>query len=299
MSITAAMVKELRQRTGSGMMECKRALVETNGDMETAIVNMRKSGLAKADKKSSRIAAEGLVGIKISDDAKSAAMVDINCETDFVAKGDDFIAFLDNVTEFVLNNDISSDEALLAAELKPSETVDGARRALIAKIGENITIRRFQKYTSATGGCAGYLHSDKKTGVLVQLGDNNAELGKDIAMHVAAINPQCVAEEDVSPEIIAREKAIISGRIQLEAEETGKAKPAEIIEKMATGRIKKFLSEITLLGQKFIKDDKMTVAELLKAKKATVVSFSRFEVGEGIEKVQEDFAAEVMAQIKG
>lgn len=299
MSITAAMVKELRQRTGSGMMECKRALVETNGDMETAIENMRKSGLAKADKKASRIAAEGLVGIKISDDAKSAAMVDINCETDFVAKGDDFIAFLDNVTEFVLNNDISSDEALLAAELKPSETVDGARRALIAKIGENITIRRFQKYTSATGGCAGYLHSDKKTGVLVQLGDNNAELGKDIAMHVAAINPQCVSENDVSPEIIAREKAIISGRIQLEAEETGKAKPAEIIEKMATGRIKKFLSEITLLGQKFIKDDKMTVAELLKAKKATVVSFSRFEVGEGIEKVQEDFAAEVMAQIKG
>ena len=298
MSITAAMVKELRQRTGSGMMECKRALVETQGDMETAIVNMRKSGLAKADKKSSRIAAEGLVGIKISDDAKSAAMVDINCETDFVAKGDDFIAFVDTITEFVLNNEVSSDEKLLLAKLESGITVDETRRALIAKLGENIAIRRFERITSATAGCAAYLHGNK-IGVLVQLGDNNAELGKDIAMHVAAINPQCVAEEDVSPEIIAREKAIISGRIQLEAEETGKAKPAEIIEKMATGRIKKFLSEITLLGQKFIKDDKMTVAELLKAKKATVVSFSRFEVGEGIEKVQEDFAAEVMAQIKG
>ncbi len=298
MSITAAMVKELRQRTGSGMMECKKALVETHGDMETAIENMRKSGLAKADKKSSRIAAEGLVGIKISDDAKSAAMVDVNCETDFVAKGDHFIAFVNTITEFVLNNDISSDEQLLSAELESSETIEGARRALIAKLGENITIRRFQKYTSTTGGCAGYLHGNK-IGVLVELGDNNAELGKDIAMHVAAINPQCISEKEVLPEVIAKEKAIISGRIQLEAEETGKAKPAEIIEKMATGRIKKFLSEVTLLGQKFIKDDKVTIGQLLKEKNATVVSFSRFEVGEGIEKVEEDFAAEVMAQIKG
>jgi len=298
MSITAAMVKELRQRTGSGMMECKKALVESKGDMEIAIENMRKSGLAKADKKSSRIAAEGLVGIKISDDAKSAAMVDVNSETDFVAKGDAFVAFVNTITEFVLNNDIASNEQLLSAKLASGETVDEARRALIAKLGENITIRRFEKYTSATGGCAGYLHGNK-IGVLVELGDNNTELGKDIAMHVAAINPQCVSEADVPPEIIAKEKAIISGRIQSEAEETGKAKPAEIIEKMATGRIKKFLSEITLLGQKFIKDDKMTVAELLKAKNATVVSFSRFEVGEGIEKVEEDFAAEVMAQIKG
>jgi elongation factor Ts len=225
-------------------------------------------------------------------------MIDVNCETDFVAKGDDFITFVDTITAFVLNNNLSSDEQLLSAQLESGMTVDETRRTLIAKLGENITIRRFERVTSATGGCAGYLHGNK-IGVLVKLNDNNVELGKDIAMHVAAINPQCVSEDDVSPEVIAKEKAIISGRIQSEAEETGKAKPPEIIEKMATGRIKKFLSEITLLGQKFIKDDKMTVAQWLKTKNATVISFSRFEVGEGIEKVEEDFAAEVMAQIKG
>ncbi len=296
MSITAAMVKELRQRTGSGMMECKRALVETNGDMESAIQNMRKSGLAKADKKASRIAAEGIIGIKISDDAKSAAMVDINCETDFVAKGDDFIAFVNIITEFVLNNEVSSDAELLSATLATGKSIDETRRVLVAKLGENITIRRFERYTSAIGGNAGYLHGSK-IGVLVELNTNDLELGKDIAMHVAAINPQCVSEADVSVEIIAKEKEIISGRIQVEAEESGKTKPAEIIEKMAAGRIKKFLSEITLLGQKFIKDDKITVDTLLKSKNTTVVRFSRFEVGEGIEKKEENFAEEVMAQI--
>ncbi|NOQ34328.1 MAG: elongation factor Ts [Methylococcaceae bacterium] len=296
MSSIAAMVKELRERTGSGLLECKKALAAADGDMETAIENMRKAGLAKADKKSSRIAAEGIVGVKVSADGTSAAMVDVNSETDFVAKGEDFIAFVNDVTELVLNNDIDSNEALLAASLTSDETVDGKRRSLIAKLGENISIRRFEKYTSATGGNACYLHGST-IGVLVELADNNPALGKDIAMHVAAIKPQCIAEADVSADVIAKEKEIIAGRIKTEGEESGKVKPDEIIEKMATGRIKKFLSEITLNGQAFVKDDKTTVGALVKSKGTSVVRFTRFEVGEGIEKVEEDFAAEVMAQV--
>ncbi|MCK5871246.1 MAG: elongation factor Ts [Methylococcales bacterium] len=298
MSVTAAMVKELRQRTGSGMMECKKALTASNGHMETAIENMRKSGLAKADKKSTRTAAEGMLGIQVSDDGKIAAMADINCETDFVTKGNDFINFVNTVSQFVLTNDIDSTDALSAAQLENGKTIDETRRELISKVGENITLRRFEKYATTTGSIASYLHGSR-IGVMVELSDGNIELGKDIAMHIAAINPQYISEADVPAEVIEKEKEIISGRIKTEAEEKGaKAKPAEIIEKMATGRIKKFLSEITLLGQKFVKDDKITVAELLKTNQTNVVRFSRFEVGEGIEKVEEDFAAEVMAQIK-
>ncbi|MCK5898994.1 MAG: elongation factor Ts [Methylococcales bacterium] len=297
MSVTAAMVKELRQRTGSGMMECKKALTAADGNMETAIENMRKSGLAKADKKSARTAAEGMLGIKTSDDAKIAVMADINCETDFVTKGDDFINFVSTVSSFVLENNVDSTDALLAAQLDNGKTIDETRRELISKVGENITLRRFEKYASTTGSISSYLHGNR-IGVMVELSDGNIELGKDIAMHIAAINPQYISEADVPASVIEKEKEIISGRIKTEAEENGgKAKPAEIIEKMATGRIKKFLSEITLLGQKFVKDDKMTVAELLKTNNTNVVRFSRFEVGEGIEKVEEDFAAEVMAQI--
>ncbi|MDQ7090186.1 MAG: translation elongation factor Ts [Methylococcales bacterium] len=297
MKITAPMVKELRQRTGSGMMECRRALTAAEGDMEIAIENMRKAGLAKADKKASRVAAEGMIGIKISDDAKTAAMVDVNSETDFVTKSEDFITFVNLVTDLVLNNEISSTDELLAAELSAGKTVDDTRRALIVKVGENITLRRLERYTS-TGSIASYVHGSK-IGILVEMGDENVALGKDIAMHIAALNPQCVLEEDVPAAVIAKEKEIISGRIKIEAEETGKSKPDAIIEKMATGRIKKFLSEITLVGQKFVKDDKVTVAELLKSNKTSVVRFSRFEVGEGIEKADEDFAAEVMAQVNG
>ncbi len=289
MSITAAMVKELRERTGSGMMECKKALVETNGDMEQAIENMRKSGLAKADKKSGRTAAEGVIGVKVSNDAKTAAMVDVNCETDFVAKGDDFSSFASELTELVLNNDLASNEAFMEAKLASGESVDEKRRALIAKLGENISIRRFEKFT-AEGGNACYLHGSK-IGVLVELEKADAELGKDIAMHVAAINPQCVSEEQVSADVIQKEKDIFSAQ----ALESGK--PANIVEKMITGRIKKFLAEITLVGQPFVKDDKTTVGALLKSKGNSVVRFSRFEVGEGIEKKEEDFAAEVMAQV--
>jgi elongation factor Ts len=297
MKVTAAMVKELRQRTGSGMMECKKSLTKAHGDMEIAIENMRKEGLAKADKKATRTAAEGLLGVQVSDDTKTAVVVDINCETDFVTKGDDFIHFVQIVSTYVLNNDVESVEKLLEAKLPNDKTVDEARRELIAKVGENITLRRFEKYTTATGAIASYSHGSR-IAVLVELSDDNVTLGKDIAMHIAAMNSQYVSESEVPVAVIEKEKEIISGRIKTEAEEKGgKAKPADIIEKMATGRIKKFLSEITLLGQKFVKDDKLTVAELLKSKNTRVIRFCRFEVGEGIEKVAEDFAAEVMAQI--
>ena len=290
MSITAAMVKELRERTGSGMMECKKALVETNGDLELAIENMRKAGLAKADKKSGRTAAEGIIGVKISDDGKTAAIVDINCETDFVAKGDDFVQFVNSVTTALLDADVNTEEELLAMPLAEGASVDEVRRSLIAKLGENITVRRFDKY-KAEGGNACYLHGSK-IGVIVELANADAELGKDIAMHVAASKPVCVSEEQVSQELIEKEKEIFSAQ----ALESGK--PAEIVEKMIAGRINKFLAEITLLGQPFIKDDKITVGKLAAGKGNSVIRFTRFEVGEGIEKKEENFAEEVMAQVR-
>lgn len=291
MSISAAMVKELRERTGSGMMECKKALVEADGDMEAAIENMRKAGLAKADKKSGRTAAEGIIGAKLSSDAKTVAMVDVNCETDFVAKGDDFNQFVQDITNALLNSSVETLEQLLAMTLSAGESVEEARRALIAKLGENITIRRFAKYESA-GGNAFYLHGSK-IGVIVELSKPDEDLGKDIAMHVAASKPPYLDEQQVPETEIDKEKEIFSAQ----AEASGK--PAEIIEKMITGRIKKFLGEITLLGQPFIKDDKMSVSQLLKSRDNTVVRFTRFEVGEGIEKKEENFAEEVMAQVRG
>ncbi|MGZ5009703.1 MAG: translation elongation factor Ts [Methylobacter sp.] len=291
-NISAAMVKELRERTGSGMMECKKALVEANGDMELAIENMRKSGLAKADKKSDRIAAEGIIGAKVSDDGKTVAIVDINCETDFVAKADDFVNFVDNVTAALLNSDVETDEQLLAMKLANGTIVDEVRRGLIAKLGENITVRRFQKYRTETGGTACYLHG-KKIGVIVELAKPDNELGKDIAMHIAASKPTCVSDAEVPAELIEKEKEIFSAQ----AAESGK--PADIIEKMVVGRISKFLAEVTLLGQPFIKDDKVTVGKLLASKGNSVIRFARLEVGEGIEKKEENFAEEVMAQVRG
>ena len=290
-TISAAMVKELRERTGSGMMECKKALVEANGDMELAIENMRKSGLAKADKKSDRIAAEGVIWAKVSDDGKTVAIVDINCETDFVAKADDFVKFVNDVTVALLNSDVETDEQLLVLKLADG-TVDEVRRGLIAKLGENITIRRFQKYHTATGGTACYLHGSK-IGVIVELAKPDSELGKDVAMHIAASKPTCVSDEQVPAELIEKEKEIFSAQ----AAESGK--PADIIEKMVVGRISKFLAEVTLLGQPFIKDDKVTVGKLLASKGNSVIRFARLEVGEGIEKKQENFAEEVMAQVRG
>jgi len=289
MSITAAMVKELRERTGSGMMECKRNLKEANGDMELAIENMRKSGLAKADKKAGRIAAEGAIGIKVSDDGKTVAMVEINSETDFVVKSEDFKGFVDSIANAVLASDVSTVEQLSETVLASGETIEVTRRALIAKVGENISLRRFVKYANVDGGTSAYLHGGK-IAVIIEMAKNDAELGKDIAMHIAAVNPSCVSEDQVSEEVIQKEKDIFTAQ----ALESGK-KP-EIVEKMITGRIKKFLSEITLEGQAFIKDDKMSVGQLTKSKDNAVVRFTRFEVGEGIEKEEVDFAEEVRAQ---
>ncbi|MDP2901727.1 MAG: translation elongation factor Ts [Methylovulum sp.] len=292
MTISAGMVKELRERTASGMMECKKALVEAEGDMELAIENMRKAGLAKADKKSGRIAAEGIIGVQVSDNGKAVAIVDINCETDFVAKADDFVNFVKSVSVALLNADIETEEQLLAMPLEDGITVDEMRRGLISKLGENITIRRFEKYHTPEGGTACYLHGNK-IGVIVELAVADVELGKDVAMHIAASKPVCVSEDQVSPETIEKEKEIFAAQ----AAESGK--PADIIEKMVLGRVSKFLAEVTLLGQPFIKDDKITVGKLAASKGNRVIRFSRFEVGEGIEKKEENFAEEVMAQVRG
>jgi elongation factor Ts len=290
--ISASMVKELRERTGSGMMECKKALVEAAGDMELAIENMRKAGLAKADKKSSTIAAEGIIGVKVSECGKHVAIVDVNCQTDFVAKAEDFVAFVNSVAHALLNNDgIETVEQLLEMPLEDGITVDEIRRGLISKLGENIVIRRFEKFKTE-GGTACYLHGTK-IGVIVELAANDAELGKDVAMHIAASKPTCVSEDQVSPELIEKEKEIFIAQ----QEEKMKGKPADIVEKMVSGRVSKFLAEVTLNGQAFIKDDKITVGKLAESKGNKVIRFSRFEVGEGIEKKEEDFAAEVMAQV--
>ncbi len=289
MSITAAMVKELRERTGSGMMECKKNLVEANGDMELAIENMRKAGLAKADKKSGRVAAEGMIGIKASEDGKSVAMVEINSETDFVVKSEDFQSYVSAVTDALLVGTVENNEQLLELTLANGETVETMRRALVAKVGENITVRRFEKYVDVDGGAACYLHGGK-IAVIVELAKNDSELGKDVAMHIAASNPAYVTADQVEQDVIQKEKDIFTAQ----ALESGK-KP-EIVEKMIAGRIKKFLAEITLEGQPFIKDDKVTVGQLAKAKDNSVVRFTRFEVGEGIEKEEVDFAEEVRAQ---
>jgi elongation factor Ts len=292
MNISATQVKELRERTGSGMMECKKALVEASGDIDLAIENMRKAGLAKADKKSGRIAAEGIIGVKVSDDAKTVVLVDVNCETDFVAKGDDFTGFVNDITNALLTNEVNSDEELQALPLSSGESLDQTRRTLISKLGENITVRRFIKYTTTTGGQASYLHGSK-IGVIVELAENDSVLGKDIAMHIAASKPEFISADQVSADVIAKEKEIFSAQ----ALESGK--PAAIIEKMIDGRISKFLGEITLQGQPFIKDDSLTVGKLLTSKGNAVTRFARFEVGEGIEKKEENFAEEVMAQVRG
>ncbi len=291
MSITAGMVKELRERTGSGMMECKKALQEANGDMELAIENMRKAGLAKADKKSGRIASEGCIVVKISYDEKTVAIVDINCETDFVAKSPDFVKFVNDVSTALLGADVASAEQLLEMALSDGITVEETRRALIAKLGEIITVRRFEKFQTADGGTACFLHGSK-IGVIVELAKADKDLGKDIAMHIAASTPLCVSEDQVSQETIEKEKEIFKAQ----AAESGK--PADIIEKMVAGRISKFFAEVTLLGQPFIKDDKLSVGKLVASKGNGVVRFVRMEVGEGIEKKEENFAEEVMAQVR-
>lgn len=291
MNISAAMVKELRERTGSGMMECKKALVEASGDLELAIDIMRKSGLAKADKKSGRTAAEGCIRILTGADSKCAAMVEVNSETDFVAKADDFLEFSDNVAKVLIGSEAASVEELLALNLPESSVnFDEKRKELIAKLGENINVRRFERYAAASGVVVGYLHGGR-IGVLVELSGNDAELGKDIAMHVAASKPVCVDESGVPADLLSKEREIFLA--QAETDDKTKGKPANIIEKMVEGRIKKYLSEITLVNQAFVKNPDQTVGDLLKSKGMSVVRFSRFEVGEGIEKEVSNFADEV------
>ncbi len=293
MAITAQMVKDLRERTGAGMMECKKALVETDGDMDAAIEQMRKRGLAKADKKADRVAAEGAVVAALGADGKTGALVEINSETDFVANGDDFQGFAAKVIARVLGDDPADLEALLAMPLADGgQDVATAQKELIAKIGENIQVRRFQRYAAGAGQIQYYLHGSR-IGVLLELEGGDEALGRDLCMHIAASRPVCVSSDEVPAEQIDKEREILIAQ----AQDSGK--PQEIIEKMVEGRLRKWLGEITLLGQPFVKDPDQTVEALLKANGAKVVRFTRLEVGEGIEKREENFAEEVAATIKG
>ncbi|MCK4743600.1 MAG: elongation factor Ts [Sulfuriflexus sp.] len=292
MAITASLVKELRERTGAGMMECKKALVETDGDIEAAIEMMRKSGAAKADKKAGRVAAEGKVEIATSDDGATVALVEINSETDFAAKDDGFLAFVKTVAECALANEAADAEALSGMALASGETVEEGRKALISVIGENITVRRCFIIKRQGDHLGSYSHG-VRIGVVVDLKGGNEEMARDIAMHIAASKPICVKQDEVPAEAIEKEKVIFAAQ----AAESGK--PAEIIEKMMVGKVKKFLNEQSLYGQPFVKDPDQNIEKLVKSANADVISFNRLEVGEGIEKKSEDFAAEVAAQMKG
>ena len=288
MAITASLVKELRERTGSGMMECKKALVETDGDIEAAAELMRKSGVAKADKKAGRVAADGAIKVSVSADGKSAVVLEINSETDFVAKDDNFQAFAEAVLAAVAQHKPTSVEDLSATQLSDGQTVEEARQALISKVGENIKVRRFE-ILETNASIASYLHG-ARIGVLIDATADN-DLARDIAMHIAAVNPQFVDQDSIPAEFVEKEKAILIAQ----AESSGK--PPEIIEKMIQGRLNKFLAEVSLLGQPFVKDPDQTVAKLLSGAGAVVNGFVRYEVGEGIEKKVEDFATEVASQL--
>ena len=288
MQITASLVKELRERTGAGMMDCKKALSDANGDIEVAIEEMRKSGAAKAAKKAGRVAAEGIITIK--QDGNDVIILEVNCETDFVAKDENFLSFVDKVINLIVTNNPADVEALLAMTVD-GQTLEETLQQLVAKIGEKITVRRFERQT-LNGQIGTYLHGNR-IGVIVDVDGGDEALAKDIAMHIAASKPVCVSEDQVSQDILDKEKEIFTAQ----AEESGK--PEDIIEKMVSGRIKKFLKEITLLGQPFVKDPDQSVEKLLKSANASVSSFLRYEVGEGIEKKSDNFAEEVMAQAKG
>lgn len=291
MSITAAQVKELRERTSAGMMDCKNALNETNGDMEAAAELLRKKGIAKADKKADRVAAEGCVVIGTSQDNKCAAIVELNCETDFVAREAAFAQFAQTLAQVALQHKANDVEQLAQLTYGEGKTVDEVRRELVAKLGENIQIRRVTcKQTEGVLGA--YIHSGR-IGVLVEVQPGQTEIARDVAMHIAAFNPQAIRPEDVPAELVEKEKEIF----RAQAAESGK--PAEIVEKMIGGRINKFLGEVSLYGQAFAKDQDQTVAQVLKANSAEVKSFIRFEVGEGIEKKVDNFAEEVRATMQG
>ncbi|MGG7055598.1 translation elongation factor Ts [Nitrosomonas sp. ANs5] len=287
--ITASMVKELRELTGLGMMECKKALSEADGDMKAAEDLLRIKSGAKASKAAGRIAAEGVVSGFVSADGKRGALVEINCETDFVAKNEDFINFAKNLAQLMVNENVSDIAALTEMMLSESETVEAARKALVMKLGENISLRRGANYETE-GQLAMYLHGSR-IGVLLDYSGGDEVLGKDLAMHVAASKPVCVSSDQVSADLLARERQIFAAQ----AAESGK--PANIVEKMVEGRVAKYLAEVTLLGQPFVKNPEQTVEKLLAEKSAKVNRFALFVVGEGIEKKSDDFAAEVMAQV--
>jgi elongation factor Ts len=293
MAITAALVKELRERTGSGMMECKKALVAAEGDIEAAVEAMRKAGLAKADKKSDRVAAEGLIAIETSADGKRAVMLEVNSETDFVAKADDFVEFVNKVAAKVLEAQPADLDALMGLALEDGgDSIDLIRQSLVAKIGENIQVRRFKLLDVEDGVIGSYRHGDR-IGTMVKLTGGDMALAKDLAMHVAASRPQAVKADDLPQELLEKERDIVA----TQAKDSGK--PENIIEKMVEGRMKKFVNEISLLGQAFVKDPDVTVEKLVKQANATVEAFEFFEVGEGIETKEDNFAEEVMAQARG
>jgi elongation factor Ts len=293
MAITASLVKELRERTGAGMMECKKALVETDGNIEAAIEAMRKSGQAKAAKKAGRIAADGSIEVLISDDGRRAVMVEVNSETDFVAKDANFAGFAAAVAESALLSDAADAEALAEQPLKgdASTTVNAAREALINKVGENVQLRRLVRFDEAQGKLYSYRHG-VRIGVVVDMVGGDDALGRDIAMHIAASNPICVSADDVPAEVLEKEREIF----RAQALESGK--PADIVDKIIDGRMRKYMEEVTLLGQAFVKDPDLQVGKLLKQAGASVIRFARLEVGEGIEKRNENFAEEVQAQAR-
>ncbi|MBC6904691.1 elongation factor Ts [Saccharophagus sp. K07] len=286
MSITASLVKELRERTGLGMMECKKALVDSNGDIELAIENLRKASGLKAAKKAGRTAAEGVVLARVADDGSFGLLLEVNSETDFVARDDNFLGFANTVLEKAYSSKQSDVAAVMAGEL------ESAREALVQKIGENISVRRIAAVSPADGVVGSYVHSNNRIAVLVELKGGSVELARDIAMHVAAVNPQVVDPSQMPADIVEKEKDIIKAQPDMAG------KPAEIVEKMVQGRISKFLKEASLTEQPFVKDPEVTVGALAKKAGAQIVSFVRYEVGEGIEKEETDFAAEVAAQVQ-
>ena len=290
MQISASMVKELRERTGAGMMECKNALVESAGDIDKAVENLRKAGQAKADKKAGRVAAEGVIAIERS--GAGAAVVEVNCETDFVSKQTEFQAFAALAARQALAGQAADATALSALPAADGESLDQRRRALIATIGENITLRR-AAFVPCRGEHLGvYLHQGSRIGVVVDMTGGSEELARDVAMHVAAVRPLALDESGLDPEVLAREREILRAQV------ASSGKPADIQDKMLSGRVAKFLKENTLLGQPFVKEPDLTVAKLLAGKGAKVLGFVRFEVGEGIEKKVGNFAEEVMAQVR-
>ncbi|MBW7930402.1 MAG: elongation factor Ts [Gammaproteobacteria bacterium] len=290
MSIAASTVKELRERTGAGMMECKKALVETGGDIEAALEILRTRGQAKADKKASRVAAEGRVELMLSDDGRRGLVMEVNCETDFVARDEGFLAFAQEAATLALSQAPADVAALMALPRAGGGSLEDLRKELVAKIGENITVRRFE-LVEAAGELGSYVHGTR-IGVLVDVTGGDEELRRDLAMHIAASRPQCLTPEEVPAEVLERERRILGEQA------AGEGKPAEIVAKMVEGRVRKFLGEITLLGQPFVKDPETSVGKLLQSRKAGVRRMVRLEVGEGIEKKTADFAEEVRAQLE-